>query len=87
MNIFTFFLQKFSKIFSKTHQITSFLKIFLGEHALKPPSKCMISPPVAWRFACQYMTLFQKYFNPPPSPQNKILDTPLLTLALFNRLA
>ena len=32
-----FFLQNFSKIFSKTHQIASFLKIFSGEHAPEPP--------------------------------------------------
>ena len=38
MNIFTIlFLQNFSKIFSKTHQIAPFLKIFSGEHAPEPP--------------------------------------------------
>ena len=42
MNIFTgFFLQNFSKIFSKTDQIAPFLKIFSGEHASDPPSKRM----------------------------------------------
>ena len=39
MNIFTIlFLQNFSKIFSKTHQIHHFLIIFSGEHTPDPPS-------------------------------------------------
>ena len=34
MNIFpTFLVQNFSKTFSKTHQIASFIKIFSREHA------------------------------------------------------
>ena len=38
MNIFTIlFLQNFNKIFSKTHQIAPFLKIFSGEHTPGPP--------------------------------------------------
>ena len=74
MNIFTgFFLQNFSKIFSKTHQIAPFLKIFSGEHTPEPPYQTRgfaIIPP-----------LFQKYFEPrPPPPRNEILDTPLENL-------
>ena len=39
MNIFTIlFLQNFNKIFSKTHQIAPFKKIFSGEHTPGPPS-------------------------------------------------
>ena len=34
---YNFFLQNFSKILSKTHQIAPFLKIFSGEHASKSP--------------------------------------------------
>ena len=38
MNIFLqFFLQNFSKLFAKVHQIAPFKKKFLGEHASKPP--------------------------------------------------
>ena len=41
MNIYSFlqifFLQNFSKIFSKTYQIAPFLKKILGEHAPEPP--------------------------------------------------
>ena len=75
MNIFTIiFLQNFSKIFSKTHQIAPFLKIFSGEHAPELPSKR--KPHVAWRFApCKYPHFYKKILNPPP--RNKILDTPL----------
>ena len=63
MNIFTtILLQNFSKIFSKTHQIAPFLKIFSGEHAPEPPSDMQIPH------------LLQKYFKP---PRNEILDTPL----------
>ena len=55
MNIFTIiFLQNFSKIFSKTHQIAPFLKIFSGEHAPEPHSKRENTP------------ILQKYFEPPP---------------------
>ena len=37
MKIFyNIFLQNFSKIFSKTHQIAPFLKSFSGEHARTP---------------------------------------------------
>ena len=40
MNIFTvIFFLNFSKIFSKTHQIAPFLKIFSGEHAPEPPQQ------------------------------------------------
>ena len=40
MNIFKLiFLQNFSKIFSKTHQIAPFLNIFSVEHAPEPPNK------------------------------------------------
>ena len=63
MNNFTiFFLQNFSKIFSKTHQIAPFLKIFSREHAPEPPkqTRCM-----ALR-AMQIPPLLQKYFEPPP---------------------
>ena len=52
------FLQNFSKILCKTHQIASFLKIFSGEHAPEPPSKRVASLP----------PLFQKNFEPPPPP-------------------
>ena len=38
INIFAnFFLQNCSKIYSKTHQIAPFFKIFSGEHAPEPP--------------------------------------------------
>ena len=39
MNIFTiyFFLPNFCKIFSKTHQIAPFLKIFSREHGPEAP--------------------------------------------------
>ena len=68
MNIFANFTsQNFSKIFSKTHQIASFLKNFLNEHAPKPPplSKYMYvaSLRAAWR---KYLTFQRKYFAPPP---------------------
>ena len=37
MKIFTIFLDKIlAKIFSKTHQIVPFFKIFSGEHAPQP---------------------------------------------------
>ena len=69
MNIFTIFiLQNVSKIFSKTHQIAPFLKIFSGEHASEPPSKRVASP-------CKYPHFYKKKIEP---PQNKILDTPLI---------
>ena len=35
--LFLQFFFNFSKIFSKTHQIASFKKIFSGEHAPEPP--------------------------------------------------
>ena len=71
MNIFTIlFLQNFNKIFSETHQIAPYFKIFSWEHTSGPPYR-----------AIQYITmqippLFQEYFEP-PHPRNKILDTPL----------
>ena len=38
MNIFTIlFLQNYNKIFSKTHQIAPFFKIFSGDHTSGPP--------------------------------------------------
>ena len=64
MTIFkSFFGQNFSKIFSETHQIAPFLKIFSGEHA---PS-------------CKYPHFSRNILNPPPPPppRNEILDTPL----------
>ena len=66
MNIFAIFTsQNFSKIFSKTHQIASFKKKFLNEHAPKPPplSKHVASLRAAWR---KYLTFQRKYFAPPP---------------------
>ena len=72
MNIFTIiFLQNFSKIFSKTHQIAPFLKIFSGEHAGRTPLAS------AWLRAMQIPPLLQKKLNPPP-PRNEILDKPLV---------
>ena len=60
MNIFTIiFLQNFSKIFSKTHQIAPFLKNFSGEHAPEPPSKRVASP-------CKYPHFYKNILNPPP---------------------
>ena len=56
MNIFTFFLQNFSKIFSKTHQIAPFFKIFSGEHTPEP--RCM-----ALR---EYPTFPKIFLTPPP---------------------
>ena len=42
MNIFTItFLQNFSKIFSKTHQIAPFLKISQGSMPPNPATRCM----------------------------------------------
>ena len=65
MNIFTIiFLQNFSKIFSKTHQITPFLKIFSGEHAPEPPYQTR-----------GFAHFYKKNLNSPP--RNEILDTPL----------
>ena len=44
MKIFTIFLDKIlAKIFSKTHQIVPFFKIFLGEHAPEPPCMAQIA--------------------------------------------
>ena len=61
MDIFTiFFLQNFSKIFSKTHHIAPFFKIFSGEHAPDQTRDC-----IALR-AMQIPPLFQKDFEPPP---------------------
>ena len=61
MNIFTIFLYKIlANIFTKTHQIAPFLKIFSGEHAPKPPLAN------AWQSAMQIPPLLPKYFEPPP---------------------
>ena len=50
MKIFTIFFDKIlAKIFSKTHQIVPFFKIFSGEHAPEPPNKRVASPHAAWR--------------------------------------
>ena len=58
MNIFTIiFLQNFSKIFSKTHQIAPFLKIFSGCMPPNPPSK---------RHGANIPTFTTKNLNPPP---------------------
>ena len=78
-----FFLQNFSKIFSKTHQIASFLKFSRGSmppNPPNPPSKRVASPCAAWRFApCKYPHFYKnKNLNPPP--RNEILDAPLGTL-------
>ena len=60
MNIFTIiFSQNFSKIFSKTHQIAPFEKIFSGSMPPDPPSKR-----VAKRHA--NTPTFTKNFEPPP---------------------
>ena len=76
MNIFTIiFLQNFSKIFSKTHQIAPFLKFSWGSIPPNPPSKRVALPRAAWRFApCKYPHFYKKKFEP---PRNEILDTPL----------
>ena len=68
MNIFTtFFVQNFSKIISKTHQIAPSFKIFSGEHAPVPPSKRVALPRAAWRFApCKYPHFYKNIMNPPP---------------------
>ena len=60
MNIFTIFtLQNFSKIFSKTHQIAPFFKIFL-------PSNRVALPRAAWREApCKYPLFSKNILNPP----------------------
>ena len=79
MNIFIiFFLQNFSKIFSKTHQIAPFLKMISGEHMpLNPPSKrCMAL------CAMKIPQLLHKYFEP---PRNEILDTPLC-ISIFSKI-
>ena len=50
MNIFTiFFLQNFSKIFSKTHQFHHFFKFSRGSMPPNPPSKRVVSPRAALR--------------------------------------
>ena len=54
-NIYNFFLQNFSKIFCKTHQIAPFLKIFSVEHTPEPPSKRVTS-------LCKYPHFYKKYF-------------------------
>ena len=77
MNIFTIiFLQNFSKIFSKTHQIAPFLKIFSGEHAPEPP--------LANAWLCHALHGALRHANTPtftnkfePPARNEILDTPL----------
>ena len=62
MNILQlFFLQNFSKIFSKTHQIAPFYKIFPREYAPEPPSKRSMV-----LCAMQIPPLFQKYSEPSP---------------------
>ena len=64
MNIFTvFILQNFSKIFSKTHHIAPFLKIFSGEDV--PPNRSSIR--VASRPA-NTPTLLKNILNPLPPP-------------------
>ena len=83
MNIFTIiFLQNFSKIFSKTHEIAPFLKIFSGEHSQhtpEPPSKRVASPRAAWRFApCKYPHFYKKNLNPPPEMKSWIRHCTLL---------
>ena len=62
MNIFTFFWQNFSKIFSKTYQIAPFLKIFCGGACPQLPRAN------AWLRAMQIPLLLPKYFEPPPPP-------------------
>ena len=70
MNIFTiFFLPNFSKIFSKTHQIAPFFKIFSGELAPESLSKRVASPRASWRYVpCKYPHFSKNILNPPPPP-------------------
>ena len=57
MNIFTtFFLQNFSKMFSKLHHLK---KKFSREHAPEPPSKRVASP-------CKYPHFYKNILNPSP---------------------
>ena len=63
MYIFTIiFLQNFSKIFSKTHQIAPFKKNFLCGPCPRTPLAS------AWRsFApCKYPHFYKNILNPPP---------------------
>ena len=69
-----FFLQNFSKIFSKTHHFKKFSRRSMPPN---PPSKRVASP-------CKYPHFYKKILNPPPPPRNKILDTPLLVSYLVN---
>ena len=48
------FGQNFNKIYSKTHQIALFFKIFSAEHAPDHPSKCVALRCAAWR-ECKYL--------------------------------
>ena len=66
MNIFTIiFLQNVSKIFSKTHQIAPFLKIFSGAC----PRASLANAPC---FApCKYPHFYKNILNPPPPPPPK----------------
>ena len=64
MNIFAFFLQNFSKIFSKTHQIAPLKKNFLSEHTPVSPSKHVASP-------CKYPHFYTNILTPPPPPEIK----------------
>ena len=72
MNIFTvIFLQNFTKIFSKTHQLTQFLKIFSEEHAPEartPLGNAWLRHALHGNSAVQITSLLQKYFDPPPPP-------------------
>ena len=59
------------QIYTKTHQIAPFLKIFSGGMPPNPASK-------AHGFAtCKFPNLKKKFLPPPPS---QILGTPLLTI-------
>ena len=77
-----FFLQNFSKIFSKTHQIAPFLNIFLGGACPRAPltnAWLRHALHIAKRHA-NTPTFTKIFLTPPPPPRNEILDKPLAIL-------
>ena len=59
MNIFAIFiLQNFIKIFSKTHQIAPFKKIFSGEHAPNKHCSKNYLDPLPQKSSPRYATVY-----------------------------
>ena len=70
-----FKIKNLIQIYTKTHQIAPFLKIFSGGACPRTPlAKRMASPCAACRFAtCEFPNLKKKFLAPP----SQILRTPL----------